>query len=145
MFRQPLLVLTESPAGRRALAFAVELATTDRSCLTIATVIDTSPPWWAGTGAALDAVQERRDGCRRHERLLAETRDALPPDLAVRTRCLQASERLGPQVLRALGEGGHDVLVLEAPAPWPAPAGHGSAWLQRHSPVPVLTVRAPDA
>lgn len=143
MFRQPLVLVTEGPSGHRALALAVELATGDRGCLTLATVTDTSPPWWAGAGTGLDVAAEREASCRRHERLLAEIRDRLPRDLAVRTRCLQGPERCGAQVLRALAEGGHDVLVVEAPSASPVPAGHGSAWLQRHSPVPVLTVRAP--
>nr|WP_282599961.1 universal stress protein [Patulibacter sp. SYSU D01012] len=139
-----MLVLTDSPSGRRALDLAVELAARDRGCLTLATVTDTSPPWWAGAGTGLDAAAEREASCRHHEGLLAAIRDALPHDLSVRTRCLQACERPGTQVLRALDEGVHDVLVVEAPAPWPvAAAGHCSAWLQRHSPVPVLTVREP--
>lgn len=141
MIRRPVLVLTSGDAGGRALDLAVGVSLAHRSCLTLLHVLDTSPPWWAGTGAGADFVQAQREAHAEGERLLAEVRDALPQDLLIRTCVLHDAERTGIQVLRAVRSGDHDLLVVEAPSAWPGPAGGGSGWLVRHSPVPVLTVR----
>ncbi|MEV4418913.1 universal stress protein [Patulibacter sp. NPDC049589] len=143
MIRQPVLVLTSGDAGRRALELAISVTQAHRACLTIMHVLDTSPPWWAGTGGGADFAQAQREAHRDGERLLAAVRDELPGDVLVRTCVLHGAERAGVQVLRALKRGDHDLLVVEAPSAWTGPAGHGSGWLVRHSPVPVLTVRAP--
>lgn len=142
MIRSPVLVLTAGDAGRRALDLAVAVAQAHRAPLTVLHVLDTSVPWWAGTGGGADVAQAQREAHADGERALAEVRDALPQDVLVRTCVLHAPERAGVQVLRALRRGDHDLLVVEAPSAWPGPAGAGSGWLVRHSTVPVLTVRA---
>jgi hypothetical protein len=136
--RQPLLVLTAGPGGERARELATALCIAHRSCLTVVHVLDTSAPWWAGTASGTAEFSEARAEARADgERLLAGVRDALPDDLSVRTCVLHDAERAGAQVLRLLRRTQHDLLIVEAPSPWP---GQGSGWLVRHSPVPVLTV-----
>jgi nucleotide-binding universal stress UspA family protein len=140
MVRQPLLVLTAGAGGERARELATQICLANRACLTVAHVLDTSCPWWAGTvGGSAEYRAARTEARSEGERLLATVRDAMPGDLSVRTCVLHDPERPGTQVLRALSRSRHDLLVVEAPNPWP---GQCSGWLLRHSPVPVLTVGA---
>jgi nucleotide-binding universal stress UspA family protein len=108
VFHHVLCAYDASPAGRAALAEAIDLADAMNARLAIVTVAERPPTGVAAAGVDPEALALTME----HERAaqLREAADSVPPDVPVTT--LLRHGHAGKEILKAAKEVGADVLVL---------------------------------
>src|SRR5437870_485547 len=143
MFRNVLVSIDGSPHSERALTEAIDIATLSRARLTILTAVP-APPSWSYTSVSVGALQELSHELQRgSEQILRAAVDRVPGSIPVTS--ILSREPVRKALLRALGTGHHDLLVMGSRGRGAVTAsllGSVSHYALRHSPIPVLIVHA---
>ena len=143
MFLNILVAVDGSDCSLRALEQAADLARTQNSLLTLITVAPPVPTYIMFAGMRPDAVQEELD--KWASRILARAVAALPDDLPV--HAVAHRGHAGRDIVKELERGSYDLLVLGSRGRGRAREGlFGSinGYVHFHSPVPILSVSAPQ-
>jgi nucleotide-binding universal stress UspA family protein len=141
MFRDVLVVVDATPDAREALTHAIDLAQRERSRLTLITVERRLPACaYLGVAAALPLVIPAAEAEARA--LICEALSHVPGDVPVTT--VLATPPLRQALIAEIERGGHDLVVMGAPARGRVRAAFGSLsnYLVRRSLAPVLVVHA---
>ena len=143
MFLNILVAVDGSDCSLRALEQAADLARTQNSLLTLITVAPPVPTYITFAGRRPDAVREELD--KWASRILAHAVAALPDDLPVHVVVHRG--HAGRDIVKELERGSYDLLVLGSRGRGRAREGlFGSVngYVHFHSPVPILSVSAPQ-
>ena len=143
MFLNILVAVDGSDCSLRALEQAADLARTQNSLLTLITVAPPVPTYIMFAGRRPDAVREELD--KWASRILAHAVAALPDDLPVHVVVHRG--HAGRDIVKELERGSYDLLVLGSRGRGRAREGlFGSVngYVHFHSPVPILSVSAPQ-
>jgi hypothetical protein len=139
-YRYPLLVVDEGPAGREALRVGIDAAMRGRGRLMIVCPMRPAQPWswWMPPGCMLPNDPVAGD------RLLAAVRAEVPAGLPLTMQQLRSPPpSLRSQIAKAAWAHRCDLIVLSATAARSRTRSGLAAWLERHTPAAVLSVRAP--
>ena len=146
MFHNILVALDGSPSADKALAHAIDLASSEHAKLTLFTAI-VPPPVGAYYGAAGDAVttiiNDAKDAA---EAIVQRGRDRVPDDVSVTT--LVSMEPVPSALIGQIEGGGHDLVVMGSRgrgAVRSALLGSTSHYVLNHSHVPVLIIHPEQA
>jgi nucleotide-binding universal stress UspA family protein len=142
VFLNILVAIDGSPSSLRALEKAVDLARLMRSNLTLITVAP--PPSYYVTLAGVSGETMKKELDRWAENTVKEAAALVPDD--VNAHRIQRSGHAGPEIVKELGRGHYDLVVLGTRGRGRAQEGllgSVNSYLHFHSRVPMLTV--PDA
>jgi nucleotide-binding universal stress UspA family protein len=143
MFRNILVSFDGSAHAERALAEAIDIATSSRARLTILTAIP-CPSSWAYTPASAAALQSLVPELEREAKEALEAAVASVPD-SVSVTSILSREPIRKALSRELAAGRHDLLVIGSRGRGALTAsllGSVSHFALSHSPIPVLVVHA---
>ncbi len=146
MFRNILVSVDGSPHAERALAEAIDIATSSRARLTILTAIPRPCPW-AYSPASAAALQSLTADLEQEAKETLATAVATVPDSTPVTTVL-TREPIRKALQRELASGHHDLLVMGSRGRGALTAsllGSVSHYALNHSPIPVLIVHAEQA
>jgi len=145
MFRNILVCVDGSTHAERALSEAIDLATAERSRLTILTAIP-RPPYWACNPVTAAAVEPlANDLAAEAKETLKAAVDRVPESIPV-TKIL-TREPIRDALMARLRSGEHDLVVMGSRGRGALTAsilGSVSHYALNHSQVPVLIVHAED-
>jgi nucleotide-binding universal stress UspA family protein len=139
VFLNVLVAVDGSPAARRALAQAVDVARAMNSALTLITVAPAASTYVALAGFSTQRMQDELD--RWAERQLRDAQAAVPADVIAHV--IRRRGHPGPEILAEVERGTYDLVVLGTRGRGAAREGlFGSvnAYLHFHSQVPLLSV-----
>jgi nucleotide-binding universal stress UspA family protein len=139
VFLNILVAIDGSPSSVEALEKAVDLARAMRSKLTLITVAP--PPSYYVTLAGVSGETLRRELDRWAESTVNEAASLVPDDVIAHR--VQRSGHAGPEIVREIGRGGYDLVVLGTRGRGRAQEGllgSVNSYLHFHSRVPMLTV-----
>jgi nucleotide-binding universal stress UspA family protein len=143
MFRDILVCVDGSPQADQALSQAIDLATAERSRLTLLTAIP-RPPYWACSPMTIAAVEPlAADLAREAQAALRAAVDRVPDSIPVTT--IFSQEPIREALTRRLKTGKHDLVVMGSRGRGALTAsvlGSVSHFALNHSDVPVLIVNA---
>jgi nucleotide-binding universal stress UspA family protein len=143
MFRNILVLVDGSPHADRALSEAIDLATAERSRLTILTAVP-RPPYWACTPATAAGIEGLIAELRKEaEETLRAAVARVPLNLPV-TKIL-TEEPIRDAMIDRIASGEHDLVVMGSRGRGALSAsvlGSVSHYALNHSHVPVLIVHA---
>ena len=146
MFRNILVCVDGSAHAERALSEAIDLATAERSRLTILTAIP-RPPYWACNPVTAAAVEPlAADLAAEAKATLNAAVDRVPEFIPV-TKIL-THQPIREALMARLRSGEHDLLVMGSRGRGALTAsilGSVSHYALNHSPIPVLIVHADPA
>jgi nucleotide-binding universal stress UspA family protein len=108
VFREILTAYDGSPAARRALEHAVDLAAALNARLTIISVVAEMPGFAYRAPVSIEALEQEAQG--ESEQFLRDAVAAVPDDLPVTTVLKQGNA--GERIVEQLTAGGHDLLVM---------------------------------
>jgi len=141
MFHNILVCVDGSAHADRALAEAIDLATAERSRLTLLTAIP-RPPSWAGTPMTVAAVEPLAAGLADEaKRALRVAVDRVPDSIPVTT--ILSEEPIRDALMHRIRTGDHDLVVMGSRGRGALSAsflGSVSHYALNHSVVPVLIV-----
>ena len=143
MFRDILAAVDHTPAARRALEAAAELAEAVNARLTLISVAPEVPAF--AYRAGVDAAALEREAVAETERLLHEAVDSLPADLPVTT--VLNKGHAGERIVERIDAGGHDLLVIGSRGRGRVTSnlfGSVAAYVHFHSRVPMLVIQRED-
>jgi nucleotide-binding universal stress UspA family protein len=143
MFRNILVSVDGSAHAERALAEAIDLATSSRARLTILTAIP-RPCAWAYSPSSAAVIQSLSADLQREAKDALDAAVAAVPDSTPVTSIL-SREPIRKALLRELASGRHDLLVMGSRGRGAFTAsllGSVSHYALNHSRVPVLIVHA---
>lgn len=143
MFREILVAFDGTPAARRALDAAAELAEAVNSRLTLISVAPEVPAFAYRAGVDAEALE--REAVAETERLLREAADSLPDDLPVTT--VLKKGHAGERIVERIDGGGHDLLVMGSRGRGRVASnlfGSVAAYVHFHSRVPMLVIQRDD-
>jgi len=143
MFRDILVAFDGTPAARRALDAAAELAEAVNSRLTLISVAPEVPAFAYRAGVDAEALE--REAVAETERLLREAVDSLPDDLPVTT--VLKKGHAGERIVERIDGGGHDLLVMGSRGRGRVASnlfGSVAAYVHFHSRVPMLVIQRDD-
>jgi nucleotide-binding universal stress UspA family protein len=145
MFRNILVCVDGSAHAERALSEAIDLATAERSRLTILTAIP-RPPYWACNPVTAAAVEPlAADLAAEAKATLKAAVDRVPESIPV-TKIL-TREPIREALMARLRSGEHDLLVMGSRGRGALTAsilGSVSHYALNHSEVPVLIIHTED-
>lgn len=130
-----------SPSAARALEHAIELARAGNAKLTLMTVAPPVSSYVTRGGLSVEAMTSELEKWARD--VLREATQSVPDDVIAHT--VQGSGRAGPELIRELERGGHDLIVLGSRGRGRAQEGllgSVNAYVHFHSRVPLLSVPA---
>jgi nucleotide-binding universal stress UspA family protein len=145
MFRNILVSIDGSPHAERALSEAIDIATAERSRLTLLSSIRQCPSWAYSPVSAAAIEQLSSDFEREAKETMCKAVERVPHEVPV-TKIL-TRKPIRQALLEKLTSGEYDLLVMGS-------RGHGgmtasllgsvSHYALNHSPIPVLIVHDPD-
>jgi nucleotide-binding universal stress UspA family protein len=142
MFRNILVCVDGSEHAERALAEAIDLATTQRSRLTLLTAVS-RPPYWANTPLTAAGIEPLAVDLRTEaEKTLRAAVDQVPASVPV-TKIL-TEDPIREALICRIKTGTYDLVVMGSRGRGPLSAsllGSVSHYALHHSDVPVLIVR----
>ena len=145
MFRNILVAIDGSSHSDRALAEAIDLATSTNGRLTILAAVP-RPPAWASTPTSAATIQAlSADLEQETTEVLRDAADRVPPSIPL-TKIL-SHEPVRQALLEAVNSGAYDVLVMGSRGRGAVSAsllGSVSHYALHHSPIPVLIIHAED-
>src|SRR6202012_6004199 len=145
MFRNILVCVDGSAHAERALQEAIDLATAERSRLTILTAIP-RPPYWASTPATAAGIEPLADKLPHEAKAsLKAAGDSVPAEIPVTT--ILSREPIREALMARIHSGAHDLVVMGSRGRGALSAsllGSVSHYALNHSQVPVLIVHAED-
>jgi nucleotide-binding universal stress UspA family protein len=145
MFRNILVCVDGSAHAERALSEAIDLATAERSRLTILTAIP-RPPYWACSPATAAGIPPLADDLAKEAKAaLNAAVDQVPESIPV-TKIL-THEPIRDALMARIRSGDHDLVVMGSRGRGALSAsllGSVSHYALNHSQVPVLIVHADD-
>jgi nucleotide-binding universal stress UspA family protein len=139
MFRNVLVCVDGSPQSDQALSQAIDLASSERSRLTILTAVP-RPPYWACTPMTAASVEPL---AREAKDALRAAVDRVPADMPL-TKIL-TREPIREALMEQIKTGTYDLVVMGSRgrgALTSSVLGSVSHFALNHSPVPVLIVNA---
>ncbi len=143
MFHNILVCVDGSAHAERALAEAVDLATTQRSRLTLLTAVS-RPPYWANTPITAAGIEPLTvDLQREAEKTMRDAVDQVPESIPV-TKIL-SEDPIREALIGQIKTGTYDLVVMGSRGRGALSAsllGSVSHYALNHSDVPVLIVRA---
>jgi nucleotide-binding universal stress UspA family protein len=143
MFRNILVCVDGSPQSDRALSQAIDLASSERSRLTILTAVP-RPPYWACTSMTAANVEPlAADLAREAKEALRAAVDRVPDDMPL-TKIL-TREPIREALMKQIKTGRYDLVVMGSRgrgALTSSVLGSVSHFALNHSSVPVLIVNA---
>jgi nucleotide-binding universal stress UspA family protein len=146
MFHNILVAIDGSADAEQALTQAIDLAASQHACLTVFSAVAGPPAAaYVGGGGAVAAALGR-DAEVETEKLLRAAADRVPEHVSVRT--VFSGDPVRPALIRQIGEGGHDLVVLGSRGRGAVRSvllGSVSHYVLHHSPVPVLIVHLEPA
>ncbi len=143
MFRDILVCVNGSPQADQALSQAIDLATSERSRLTLLAAVP-RPPYWACSPLTAACVEPlTSDLAREAKEALRAAVDRVPESIPVTTIFSQVPIR--EALMQRLKTGAHDLVVMGSRGRGALTAsvlGSVSHFALNHSDVPVLIVNA---
>ena len=142
MFLNILAAVDGSPASRRALEHAIDLARAMNSKLTLITVAPPPSHYAATAGVSSETIREELDTWA--SRILGEAAADVPDDVIAHK--VQRNGHPGPEIVAELERGHYDLVVVGSRGRGRAREGllgSVNGYLHFHSRVPLLSV--PDA
>jgi nucleotide-binding universal stress UspA family protein len=143
MFRDILVCVDGSPQADQALSQAIDLATAERSRLTLLTAVP-RPPYWACSPMTIAAAEPlASDLAREAQAALRAAVDRVPDSIPVTT--IFSQEPIREALTRRLKTGKHDLVVMGSRGRGALTAsvlGSVSHFALNHSDVPALIVNA---
>jgi nucleotide-binding universal stress UspA family protein len=139
MYLNILVAVDGSESSQQALDHAARLAAAANALLTLVTVAPPVPKLVALAGASPETLQDDVDGWA--ERILAEAARTVPADVIVHR--VQRSGQPGPEIVKELGCGSYDLVVLGTRGRRRAQEGllgSVNGYVHFHSSVPLLSV-----
>jgi nucleotide-binding universal stress UspA family protein len=143
VFLNILVGLDGSPASKRALEHAVELARAGNARLTMITVAPQASSLLTLAGVSGETMQRELDAWA--ESVLRESADAVPEDDIAHS--VRPTGDAGREVVAELERGGYDLVVLGARGRGRAQEGllgSVNGYVHFHSKVPILSIPAPQ-
>jgi nucleotide-binding universal stress UspA family protein len=145
VFHNILVCVDGSTHAERALAEAVDLATTQNSRLTLLTAVS-RPPYWANTPLTAAGIEPLTEDLHKEaEKTLRAAVDEVPDSVSV-TKIL-TEEPIREALIGQIKTGSYDLVVMGSRGRGALSAsllGSVSHYALNHSEVPVLIVRAED-
>jgi nucleotide-binding universal stress UspA family protein len=145
MFRNILVCVDGSAHAERALSEAIDLATAERSRLTILTSIP-RPPYWACSPVTAAGIEPlANDLANEAKAALRAAVDRVPEEIPVTT--VLTREPIREALMTRIRSGEHDLIVMGSRGRGALSAsllGSVSHYALNHSQVPVLIVHAED-
>jgi nucleotide-binding universal stress UspA family protein len=143
MFRDILVCVDGSPQSDQALSQGIDLATAERSRLTLLTAVP-RPPYWACSPMTIAAAEPlAADLAREAQAALRAAVDQVPDSIPVTT--IFSQEPIREALTRRLKTGKHDLVVMGSRGRGALTAsvlGSVSHFALNHSDIPVLIVNA---
>jgi nucleotide-binding universal stress UspA family protein len=145
MFNNILVCVDGSEHAERALAEAIDLATTQRSRLTLLTAVS-RPPYWANTPLTAASIEPLAvDLQKEAEKTLRAAVDQVPDSVPVTT--ILTEDPIRDALICQIKTGKYDLVVMGSRGRGALSAsllGSVSHYALNHSDVPVLIVRAEE-
>ena len=145
MFRNILVAIDGSSHSVRALAEAVDLATSTNGRLTLLAAVPRPPAWATNPSSAATIQTLSAELEEETNEVLKDAVDRVPASIPL-TKIL-SHDPIRQALLEAVNSGSYDVLVMGSRGRGPVSAsllGSVSHYALHHSPIPVLIVHADD-